>query len=77
VEWKRPGAPADSAIIELYDYQTDPQETKNVANDQPGIVKTLRQKLAALPEAKPQLQSPEPAAKTKAKQKKNKKANPV
>jgi hypothetical protein len=28
-------------VIELYDHQTDPNETKNIANENPGIVKSL------------------------------------
>jgi len=55
VEWKKPGAPADTAILELYDYQTDPAETKNLAAEQPEVITTLRQLLATHPEAKPQI----------------------
>jgi iduronate 2-sulfatase len=54
VEWKVPGAPADSAGIELYDYDSDPQETKNLAASQPDVVARLRAILAKEPEAKPQ-----------------------
>ncbi len=55
VEWKIPGAAADSADLELYDYETDPLETKNLASAQPDVVARLRALLAKLPEAKPQL----------------------
>ena len=55
VEWKKPGALAESAILELYDYQTDPAETKNLAVEQPEVVAKLRQLLATHPEAKPQI----------------------
>ncbi|MBI5758968.1 MAG: sulfatase-like hydrolase/transferase [Planctomycetales bacterium] len=55
VEWKKIGAPAESAELELYDYETDPLETKNVAADQPAAVAELRVLLAQHPEAKPQL----------------------
>jgi iduronate 2-sulfatase len=55
VEWKRPGADADSAILELYDYEADPDETKNLAAEQPEVVVTTRAILAKWPEAKPQL----------------------
>jgi iduronate 2-sulfatase len=66
VEWKKPGAPADTAILELYDYATDPGETKNLAAEQPAVVGELRAILAKQPEAKPQLKtaispSPRPA----------------
>ncbi|HEX2476172.1 MAG TPA: sulfatase [Lacipirellulaceae bacterium] len=57
VEWKRPGADAESAILELYDYDADPGETKNLAAEQPEVVAQLRAILADQPEAKPQLQS--------------------
>ncbi|MDP1589416.1 MAG: sulfatase [Prosthecobacter sp.] len=53
VEWKQPGAPADTAEQELYDYEADPLETKNLAAEQPEVVKTLRAILARHPEAKP------------------------
>lgn len=52
VEWKQPGQPDDTADLELYDYQTDPGETKNLAGDQPGVVAQLRAILARHPEAK-------------------------
>src|SRR6185436_4304093 len=35
VEWKVPGAAAETADLELYDYETDPLETKNLAAEQP------------------------------------------
>lgn len=57
VEWKKPGAPAESAILELYDYQSDPAETKNLAAEQPKVIAELRQLLATHPEAKPQIQN--------------------
>lgn len=54
VEWKTPGNPAESAEFELYDYQTDPLETQNLAALRPETTLSLREKLAQLPEAKPQ-----------------------
>jgi iduronate 2-sulfatase len=62
VEWKPIGASADKAVFELYDYQTDPLESKNLASEQPAIVTELRALLAKHPEAKPQIQN-KPAAK--------------
>lgn len=62
VEWKRPGEAADTADLELYDYELDPLETKNIAKDNAAIVNELRSRLASLSEAKPQWK---PAAKTK------------
>lgn len=55
VEWKIAGAPAESAEIELYDYQEDPLETKNVAAARPEVVRELRAVLAKEPEAKAQI----------------------
>jgi iduronate 2-sulfatase len=51
VEWKRPGGPADQAVIELYDYQDDPTEKENHAAKRPEVVKELRAILARHPEA--------------------------
>ena len=68
VEWKPAGAPAASAILELYDYQEDPEETRNLADVRPGVVAELRALLAAQPEAKPQLKAG-PAGDAPAKQK--------
>ncbi|MBL9082439.1 MAG: sulfatase [Planctomycetales bacterium] len=53
VEWKQPGAAADSAELELYDYATDPLETENLAASQPEVVDALRAILARHPEALP------------------------
>ena len=41
--------------MELYDYRTDPGETKNLASEQPKVVAKLRALLAKEPEGKPQL----------------------
>jgi iduronate 2-sulfatase len=42
------------AEIELYDYQTDPEETRNIAPDEPSLVAKLRALLTAQGEPKPQ-----------------------
>jgi iduronate 2-sulfatase len=55
VEWKKFGAAADTAELELYDYAADPGETKNLASDQPEVVAKLRAVLAQHPEPKPPL----------------------
>jgi iduronate 2-sulfatase len=51
VEWKRIGAPTDTAEFELYDYQSDPLETQNLAASQPTVLAELRAILARHPEA--------------------------
>jgi iduronate 2-sulfatase len=66
VEWKKPGAPAETAELELYDYQADPQETKNLAAEQPEVVAELRGMLDRQPEAKPQITAREPQRQRKA-----------
>jgi iduronate 2-sulfatase len=55
VEWKVPGAPAETAILELYDYQNDALEKKNIAAEAPEAVATMRKILDSYPEAKPQV----------------------
>lgn len=60
VEWKKPGDSPQSAELELYDYETDPAETQNLAGEKPEVVAMLRAILAKHPEAKPQWQ-PAPA----------------
>jgi iduronate 2-sulfatase len=55
VEWKKPGTAGDTADLELYDYQADPLETKNLVAGQPKVVAQLRAILAHQPEAKPQI----------------------
>jgi iduronate 2-sulfatase len=55
VEWKKPGAAAETAEYELYDYDADPEETQNLAREQPAAVARLRAILAKHPEARPQL----------------------
>ena len=57
VEWKRPGAPSETADLELYDYKTDPDETKILASEKPKVVAQLRAILAKQPEAKPQFKA--------------------
>jgi iduronate 2-sulfatase len=63
VEWKKPGEASDTAILELYDYEADPAETKNLAASQPEVVASLRKLLAQHPEAKPQISNKPTTAK--------------
>ncbi|GAA5143290.1 sulfatase [Prosthecobacter algae] len=51
VEWKKPDAASDTADLELYDYQEDPLETRNLAASQPQVVAELRALLDRQPEA--------------------------
>ncbi|MDB6130510.1 MAG: sulfatase [Verrucomicrobiales bacterium] len=60
VEWKIPGSAATTADLELYDYETDPLETRNMANEKPEVVSSMRAMLAKLPEAKPQISISKP-----------------
>lgn len=55
VEWKKPGANKDTADFELYDYEMDPLEAKNLASAQPNVVNKLEALLEAQPEARPQI----------------------
>lgn len=50
VEWHRAGDPAEAAELELYDYETDPLDIRNVAAQQPQVVARLRAILATYPE---------------------------
>ncbi len=52
VEWKKPGTAPETADLELYDYQQDPEETRNLAKARPEIVARCRSILAIHPEAK-------------------------
>lgn len=65
VEWKVPGAAPDTADLELYDYQADPGETRNLAGDKPEIVAELRAVLARHPEAVAPIARPRPPAPAK------------
>lgn len=60
VEWKKPGAAPETAEFELYDYEKDPAETRNLAAEQPKVVKKLQALLIKQGEAKPQISNPRP-----------------
>ena len=62
VEWKKIGADPATAEFELYDYQTDPLETRNLASTEPQRLAELRALLARQPEAKPQFKARSEAA---------------
>lgn len=74
VEWKQPGAAPDSAELELYDYTADPDETRNLAAEQPAIVSRMRALLATQPEALAQVRSGTGESTGNGKKKKNGKA---
>ncbi len=67
VEWKVPGAPSETAELELYDYKKDPLETKNIAATNPETVSELLEILKSYPEPKPQLRPEGQEAPEKAK----------
>ena len=51
VEWKAIGGNPDTAEFELYDFETDPLESRNLASIHPEIVKQMLQILQRYPEA--------------------------
>jgi iduronate 2-sulfatase len=53
VQWKAWTAPEESSDWELYDYQVDPLETKNLAPERPELVAQLRKFLDTHPQARP------------------------
>ncbi len=57
VEWKKIGSDNSTAEFELYDYQADPDENRNLATDNPEIIKQLQAILARQPEAIPQVKT--------------------
>ena len=67
VEWKSPGAGNDTAEYELYDYATDPRETKNLAAENPDVVAKMRAILANYPEPSARESKAKSAVKKKAK----------
>lgn len=52
VEWKQPGKEDASAEFELYDYQVDPLETRNIAAGNPAVLGDMKSILARYPEAR-------------------------
>lgn len=62
VEWKKPGEPAPSAELELYDYKNDPFETTNLASKESEIARSLQNQFASMREAKKQFR-PDQASK--------------
>ncbi|MFZ4082125.1 MAG: sulfatase-like hydrolase/transferase [Pirellula sp.] len=60
VQWKAWDAPDESSDWELYDYQADPQETRNLASQLPDVVSELREHLDSHPKAKPPVKQTKP-----------------
>jgi iduronate 2-sulfatase len=50
VVWQNPGQPDNEESVELYDYQNGPVETKNIAVEQPEVVRELREILNRHPQ---------------------------
>lgn len=57
VEWNTIGRKSDKAVLELYDYQADPQEKANLAAAQPAVVKELLALLGQEAPAIPQIKT--------------------
>ena len=74
VEWKKINAAAETAEFELYDYQLDPLEAKNLVTEQPEVVDRLKAILARHPEAKPQIPAERASPATSAKPKSDRNA---
>ncbi len=53
VEWKKPGAAQNTAEYELYDYQSGPGESRNLAAELPQVLERHKAILASYPEAVP------------------------
>lgn len=64
VEWKPVGAATDKAVYELYDYEADALESRNLAAAQPEVVEQLKKYLAAHPEPRPQIKTASGAKKS-------------
>jgi iduronate 2-sulfatase len=58
VEWLPFGASTDDAVYELYDYQEDPQETRNVVSSNPRALAQMKTLLAQEPAAVEQVKRP-------------------
>ncbi len=72
VEWRNPAYPLETAEWELYDYETDALETRNLAADRPEVMRSLQEILARHPEAKPRAQPSTKAGSKAAKKKASK-----
>lgn len=59
VEWNKIGAAPETATFELYDYQTDPHERQNIAQNQLKVLTRLKALLAKQPAALPQAKAKE------------------
>lgn len=49
VEWKQVDQPESTAVYELYDYETDPLESRNLAGERPEVVAALKAILGRYP----------------------------
>jgi iduronate 2-sulfatase len=60
VQWKAIAANDSTAQYELYDYQSDPLETKNHADEKPEVVQQLKEMLDRYPNAVPRKKTKKP-----------------
>lgn len=57
VEWNKIGGAPEKAVYELFDYEADPQEHRNLAAERPEVLGRLKSLLAAQPEPRPQIKA--------------------
>lgn len=57
IAWTPNRGDGGDVIYELYDYQADPEETRNLADAEPAVVEELKAILAAQPAAQPQVRA--------------------
>ena len=66
VEWQPLNNRSAKAEYELYDYEKDPLETRNLASEQKPVVDKLKAILAKYPQPKPRVSKPRATGKKKA-----------
>ncbi len=60
IEWRTVGAPESTTEFELYDYETDPHELRNIAAERPQVLAQLKAILAKYPQPVDPNEKPKP-----------------